>query len=676
MYKKLFLLLGIGFIIYGCSKPKENNNYGVKNDSVEKYLKLADNFEFPNNIRNQYNKKALSFVDFDNIDSTALRYIFKVTQVNIRTGNLEEYKKNSLLQLKYSLKNKDTLSLARYYRVRGSYYKDKDVFDSAFFYYNKSEKYYNKSENSNNELSYLLYNKSHIQEVYGDYTGAILSASQSLLLLNDSKNYKLIYDDLTILGNLEHILKNYDEAIKYHQQAYKLLLKNNINSFQKTYNQLSSTLNNIGNSYREMGNYKIAIYYFKKALKEESKKNQDPELKAYVYNNLGFVFLKEKKYQNLPILFERAAVIFDSVKNYNECAISNMYLSDYYLQIKDTVKAISFSNKALRLVEKNKGSDYYLTVLSNAGRVNKNKAPQYIADYHKVNDSLLFQERKNRSLFHKIELETDVIQKEKDLAISQKRLYLLSLSLILFIVILLFVIFYQKAKKKELVLLKEQQVTNQELFYLIQQQQEISEQVKQKEKKRIALELHDNIMNKLASTRFNLFSLSKKADKEAIDKALIHIENIKEIEDEIRNITYDLSNDYFLNNQEYKSLIEQFYNNQNSLLGIKYILEYDDLLNLEQLSNLKKLNLYRILQETANNINKHSKATQAIISLIKEEETVLISIEDNGKGFDVTIKHHGIGLKNIKQRVTLLKGKISIQSNLNLGTKIFISFPF
>ncbi len=191
-------------------------------------------------------------------------------------------------------------------------------------------------------------------------------------------------------------------------------------------------------------------------------------------------------------------------------------------------------------------------------------------------------------------------------------------------------------------LLKEQQVTNQELFYLIQQQQEISEQVKQKEKKRIALELHDNIMNKLASTRFNLFSLSKKADKEAIDKALIHIENIKEIEDEIRNITYDLSNDYFLNNQEYKSLIEQFYNNQNSLLGIKYILEYDDLLNLEQLSNLKKLNLYRILQETANNINKHSKATQAIISLIKEEETVLLSIEDNGKGFDVTIKHHGI----------------------------------
>ena len=492
--------------------------------------------------------------------------------------------------------------------------------------------------------------------------------------LKNNENYELKYQLLNHLGNINHNLKNYNKAINYHLEAQILLKSKNLVN-RLGYNKLASTLNNIGNSYREMQNFENAILYFKKALDEESKSKNDVELRAYVYNNLGYIYLKQKKDKNLPGLFERASIIFDSVQNYDECAISNIYLSDYYYQINDTSKAISYSDKAIELASKRKGSYYHLTALSHGGFVNKAKASEYIVSYHKINDSLLFHERKNRSLFHKIELETDVIEKEKELAISQKRLYLLTLSLILFIVILLFIIYYQKAKKKEILLLKEQQVTNQELFSLIQQQQEISEQVKQKEKKRIALELHDNIMNKLASTRFNLFSLLKKADKEAIDKALIHIENIKEIEDEIRNITYDLNNDYFLNNQEYKSLIEQFCNNQNSLLGIKYILEYDDKLNLEQLSNLQKLNLYRILQESSNNINKHSNASEALISLIKEEETVLILIQDNGIGFDTNNAYKGIGLKGIKQRVTTLNGKISTQSGLNMGTKIFISFP-
>mgnify|MGYP001407113688 FL=1 len=543
--------------------------------------------------------------------------------------------------------------------------------DSSYFFYSKSEKLA-LIKGFEKDLLKIYNSKSYILSQKGDYVRAEfydIKLLQTCKKINDST---LIYEAYEKLGLVTHNLKRYKEALDYNFKALKILKENKISN---SINYISTIYNNIGNSYRELGDFEKAVFYFEKALYEEEKTKRDPEIRAYIYNNLAYIQLKQKKNNGLPYLLERASAIFDSIKNYNECAISNMYLSDYYLQINDTLKAISFSDKALRLTKKINGSYYYLLALNNAGQVNKDKAPLYIAEYHKINDSLLFQERKNRSLFHKIELETDSIEKEKNLAISQKRLYLLTLSLVLFIVILLFVIFYQKAKKKELLLLKEQQVTNQELFSLMQQQSEINEQVKQKEKKRIALELHDNIMNKLASTRFNLFSLSKKADKEAIDKALIHIENIKLIEDEIRNITYDLSTDYFLNNQEYKSLLEQFYNNQNSLLGIKYVLEYDDSLNLEQLSNLKKLNLYRILQETANNINKHSKATQAIISLIKEEETVLLSIEDNGRGFEVTNKHHGIGLKNLKQRVTVLKGKISIQSNLNLGTKIFISFP-
>lgn len=671
MYSKLFLLFSISFIFFGCSKPKENNNYGVKNDSVEKYLKLADNNKFSLKSRNQYCKKALLFIDLEKTDTTTMWYLYSLSKNDAVLKDSLCYKSVSNYHNKLAVYNNDTLNLARYYRIKGAYYKHLNNLDSSYFFYSKAEKL-TYIKGSEMDLSKIYISKSYILTQKGDYIRAEFYDLKLLLISKKINDMSLIYQSYQKLGLMAHNLKKYKEALGYNFKALKILKKYKIST---NINTVATIYNNIGNTYRELEDYEKAIYFFKKALQVEAKTKDDPEIRAYIFNNLAYINLKQKIYVGVPYLLERASIIFDSVQNYDECAISNMYLSDYYYQISDTSKAISYSDKAIELASKRKGSYYHLTTLSHGGYVNKAKASEYIVSYHKINDSLLFHERKNRSLFHKIELETDVIEKEKELAISQKRLYLLTLSLILFIVILLFIIYYQKAKKKEILLLKEQQVTNQELFSLIQQQQEISEQVKQKEKKRIALELHDNIMNKLASTRFNLFSLSKKADKEAIDKALIHIENIKEIEDEIRNITYDLNNDYFLNNQEYKSLIEQFCNNQNSLLGIKYILEYDDKLNLEQLSNLQKLNLYRILQESSNNINKHSNASEALISLIKEEETVLILIQDNGIGFDTNNAYKGIGLKGIKQRVTTLNGKISIQSGLNMGTKIFISFP-
>lgn len=658
-----------------CNNQHNSKTENTKNDSVEKYLKLAEDYNLSFNKRDQYNKKAFSFIDIDNGDTTAIGHLFRITRVNIKTKNLEEYKKNSLLQLKYSLKNKDTLSLARYYRLRGSYYKDKSIYDSAFLYYAKSEKFYKKNGSNKNELAYVFYGRSYIQKQYGDYTGAILSANQSLLLLNDSKNYKLIYDALTILGNLEHNLKNYEEAIKYHQRAYKLLLKRNVISINKTYNQLSSTLNNIGNSYREMGHFKQAIYYFNKALKEELKTKLDPEISAYVYNNLGYVYLKQKKYKDLPKLFEKASIIFDSVQNYDECAISNMYLSDYYFQKKDTMRAISFSEKALELAEKTKGSYYYLTILSHAGSVNKVKAPSYIKRYHELNDSLLFQERKARNQFFKIQLETDQIVQEKDTIISKKTLQNSIITIVLSIVILLFIVFRLKAKQRQLQLIQEQQKANEEIYLLMLNQQEKEEKIKVTEKKRIALELHDNVLNKLASTRFNLFAISKNTDKKTIDNALEHINKIQDIENEIRDITHGLNKNLLEEHNSFKFLLLKYIEELNSTYNTKYQIEIDETINWIVVNNTIKLQLYRTIQEAIHNVNKHANASEVSINIILDENNIAMSINDNGIGFDINTTKKGIGLKNMQQRIDAVGGKINIQSTKNIGTSIFISIP-
>lgn len=656
-----------------CNNQHNSKKENTKKDSVEKYLKLADDYNLSFEIRDNYSKKAFSFIDFDNIDSTALRYIFKVTQVNIRTGNLEEYKKNSSIQLKYSLKNRDTLSLARYYRLRGSYYKDKDVFDSAFFYYAKSEKLYLKSKYTNNELAYIFCNKSYLKDECGDYTGAVLSANQSLVLLKGSTNYNLVFDVLNLLGNLEHTLKNYDKAIEYHQRAYKLLLKNNVN-YNRGYNKLATVINNIGNSYREMGNYNTAILYFKKALSQELKTNQDPSIRAYIYNNLAYVYLKQKKYNEVPKLLEQAVIIFDSVKNYKECAISNMYLSEYFFQKNDTIKAIAYADKALSLASKIK-DDYYLFTLSHAGSVNKEKAPSYIKRYHELNDSLLFQERKARNQFFKIQLETDQIVQEKDTIISKKTLQNSIITIVLSIVILLFIVFRLKAKQRQLQLIQEQQKANEEIYLLMLNQQEKEEKIKLSEKKRIALELHDNVLNKLASTRFNLFAISKNTNKKTIDNALEHINKIQDIENEIRDITHDLNKNLLEEYNSFKFLLLKYIEELNSTYNTRYQIEIDDTINWATVNNTVKLQLYRTIQEAIHNVNKHANATEVSINIILDENNIAMSINDNGIGFDINTTKKGIGLKNMQQRIDVVGGKINIQSTKNRGTSIFISIP-
>jgi signal transduction histidine kinase len=87
--------------------------------------------------------------------------------------------------------------------------------------------------------------------------------------------------------------------------------------------------------------------------------------------------------------------------------------------------------------------------------------------------------------------------------------------------------------------------------------------------------------------------------------------------------------------------------------------------------------LYRVIQESVNNVVKHAEATQLDISINQDEEGIDVMIEDNGKGFDTTITREtdGIGLQNIQSRISYLKGTVSWDSSPNNGTLVAIHIP-
>jgi signal transduction histidine kinase len=86
--------------------------------------------------------------------------------------------------------------------------------------------------------------------------------------------------------------------------------------------------------------------------------------------------------------------------------------------------------------------------------------------------------------------------------------------------------------------------------------------------------------------------------------------------------------------------------------------------------------LFRIIQELLNNIIKHSQATEAIIQFIRENERLSVVVEDNGQGFNTTEadEQKSAGIAIIQSRVNYLNGKMSIDSQKNVGTTIMMDF--
>jgi signal transduction histidine kinase len=93
------------------------------------------------------------------------------------------------------------------------------------------------------------------------------------------------------------------------------------------------------------------------------------------------------------------------------------------------------------------------------------------------------------------------------------------------------------------------------------------------------------------------------------------------------------------------------------------------------LNKNQKLTLFRITQEALNNIIRHSNATRTTIELSNNKNRIQLIIKDNGKGFDSFSTKKGAGLNNIRNRVYLLSGKLSINTHPGKGCTLVVELP-
>lgn len=194
----------------------------------------------------------------------------------------------------------------------------------------------------------------------------------------------------------------------------------------------------------------------------------------------------------------------------------------------------------------------------------------------------------------------------------------------------------------------------------------------EQERTEIGKELHDNVNQVLTTTKLYLELASCNADMkdEMIQKSsanIIHV--INEIRQLSRSLMDPSIGDLGLVDSV-KDLIENINITRRLKVNLKAEAEIDDLLDKQ-----KKLMVFRIVQEALSNILRHAEASQVKIKLKKQKETMLLSVEDNGIGFEPDGVHKGIGLKNIRNRVYLVNGELLIKSAPGKGCTINIKFP-
>lgn len=197
-------------------------------------------------------------------------------------------------------------------------------------------------------------------------------------------------------------------------------------------------------------------------------------------------------------------------------------------------------------------------------------------------------------------------------------------------------------------------------------------EAEERERVRIARDLHDGVGQMIAAARMGLgrFSSKNKLNEPEINQTLDLLEDsIKEVREVSHNMMPGSLMKFGL-----PTALKQFVNKINNAEILKVDLQIIGL--KERLDERIETMLYRVIQEVMNNIIRHSGATNVNIELIQHEEELVLLIEDNGKGFDTSVvENQGIGLKNITTRVEYLNGNVNFDSRIGKGTSVIVEVP-
>jgi len=527
------------------------------------------------------------------------------------------------------------------------------------------------------------------------YTKAIKElSSKDSVQVADSYLYRGQCND--ILGNYVEAIKDYENAGQYYEQlkdtAYFFRIQQNIsviysrNGFaekaakiQKEVIENAIKAEDYGTAVGSLVNQAIDLGKQDKLDEQQKvlqralafnleKLNDDIWYDNYIRINLVKGFSTKKDKSNASIHLNRMIEREPETKGIMPLSQHNFAAKAYFERSFGNIdKAISYFKKREELLEKMQSKEVLALTKRQLGELYEEKkdyntAYTYYKDGTTVRDSIFNANKTNTFLFYQTLYETE--RKEKELIKKTSEVELLEQKnstkqrvLVLSIagISLLFLIIYLIRNRAYL---KKTKLQQEEFSQQLLQSQE-------EERKRISKDLHDSLGQSLLLIKNKVILNDDKETGSIVNDAI----------EEVRSISRAL-HPFQLEELGLTKAIENVVNQLDESTDIFISSEVDNIQNV--FKSEQEVNIFRIIQESLNNIIKHANAQAARVEVIKEAKQVQIIIKDNGKGFDFSERYNdfkSLGLKTLKERTKLLNGSMKIDSEKNKGTTLAFTIP-
>lgn len=661
------ILVIISFFSF--SQKNENYYQSVIDTTKNKELKLAFLDSLIHNVRNQkdlnkFAERTEQFIDlaieleqFDKAVEFSIRGFYNINTI---LGQRDRALKLIEKAEKHLDKVKDSYLIGGLYLKKGGGYFNGKNFNDAIKYYTLAIENYGAKDSIYKADAIFFRGQAHFD--IGKHKKAI----------DDYKLSAIYYENL---GDLDYSFYTKSEIISVYgvngffdktiKERLKLIEEKKSKNYSKN---LVVDYFNLSTNYGKINDLEKEEIYLLEALRCYNTNENEYDYGAQIFAGLSLFyadidlekakfylekaeeFVKDKSKETLDyldVLYSKAFYLYKLGVLYEALQISEGILKKYK-KANNVEKQISLNELIYKIHKKNN---------------NYPKSLSFLESYHKIKDSIYSVKKTNAIAYYQTLYETE--QKEKEINKQKSSIDALAKEneakkrLILFGSIgtaLLFLIFYMYRNR----LLSEKKRKLQEEYSqkLLLSQEE--------ERKRISKDLHDSLGQSLLLIKNKVSLKSDDKTKELVNNAIEEMRSISRVLHPFQLEDIGIS-------RALENLISQLDESYTN------ILIFGDIDNVKEVFNTdKEVNIFRIVQECLSNIIKHAQADSAKITLIKNTKSVVLSIKDNGIGFDFSEKYNdfkSLGLKTIKERVKFLNGTLKIDSVKKEGTTLTIQIP-
>ncbi|NOX85781.1 MAG: tetratricopeptide repeat protein [Chlorobi bacterium] len=673
---RVFSILFVCFVLFFTISAQADNPDATKdkfNDYVQKAMILEGEFNYPQAILTYDSAIELAKTEGNRL---WLAHLLRMKARSYTISNTFDSARVYAEKARYEAVqiNNDTIRGMALLNL-GSIFRKEGELDSARVYYTQALELMQNARDTLG-MAKVFQAFSILYKFTGDYDKGLESALKCNYLFEKYGKSENYIRSLIDLANIYEKLNDYDTALACYDLSYRLSIKNNLPKVATT------SLSNKGVIYFRLKKYDLSESEFEKAIAFNDSIHDSAEL-ARLHNNISILYLFSDNEKKLKYHLNQSLKIAGSLNLPMEKMRALNTFGSYYRRKKNYDKALQYYQKTLKLARQLGTLNGIASAAYNVSLVYENmekykKALEYYRLSTAYSDSVFNETKQKEIEKHKTNYEilhlkdlNRIKELDKKRIRAQRNATMWVSVFIVTILLGLLIFFRMRSRKNRIIAEQRIQKLEDEKKLMAAQSVMVGQE---KERERIARELHDGIGVLLSTASIHFSSVEDKTDKETGEMLKKANKLLKEASKEVRQISHNMMPGV-LSRFGLKEAVEDLFENVKDAGEVKVDLRLD--LGEQRLSENMEIMLFRVIQEMLNNTLKHAKASKITFSLRKEEDRIKMEYADNGIGFDEDKlpNEKRLGLSGIRSRVEYLGGKIKLESRPGEGTKYFIVIP-